>query len=156
MLAERKTLIERMIDIAEELSAGDHSRFVSPSLVAGRLKVHPTYVSVVVRGLRARGRWPWPKLFNWMGGAGHVHEESALRLFRMVYGSARDRGFQPSLREMAKASGCKNQNSVVGRIDTLISLGYIAIPPSSPRQSRAWIILKRPDGSPFTGFAEKP
>lgn len=76
-----------------------------------------------------------------------------LEVFRLIYETARDRGYQPSIRDMMETFGF-SPNGVMCHIKAMRRKGYLA-PRNGDPVCRAYVILRRPDGSPFTGFAEK-
>lgn len=79
-----------------------------------------------------------------------------LEIFRLIYESARDRGYQPTVREIGKAFGIRSPNGIHCHTKALVRLGYLRrLNGSGTHANRAWVILRRPDGSPFTGFEDK-
>lgn len=77
-------------------------------------------------------------------------------IFRLIYETARDCGYQPTVREIGERFGIRSPNGVVCHTDVLVRRGYLArLNGSGTHANRAWVILRRPDGSRFEGFAEK-
>lgn len=76
------------------------------------------------------------------------------RLLEYLYRAIRDRGYQPSLREMADELGYENPSGPMYHMIGLYQKGYLA-PQVGRGRSRNTVLLKRPDGSPFNGFTER-
>jgi repressor LexA len=77
---------------------------------------------------------------------------SQVAVFNFIYETARNAGFQPSLREIMARFGIVSPNGVACHLQTLERKGWIRRGDGSSRSVR---ILRKPDGSPFTGFADK-
>lgn len=82
-------------------------------------------------------------------------------IFEFVYGHARDRGFQPSYDDIRDRFGIRSRNGVAAHVKALARKGWIEEPAGMGNnnvgaQTRAFRLLRKPDGSPFTGFADKP
>lgn len=79
-----------------------------------------------------------------------------LEIFRLIYETARDKGYQPTVREMMGHCGFLSPQAIGNHVDALVRIGYLArLNGSGTHANRAWVILRRPDGSRFDGFAEK-
>jgi SOS-response transcriptional repressor LexA len=74
-----------------------------------------------------------------------------LRVYEAFYEFARNHGFQPSIRELADMCGYDSANAVHGHMQRIARRGYVRF----TGLNRAVVLLKKPDGSPFRGFAEK-
>ena len=72
-------------------------------------------------------------------------------VFLLIYASARDRGFQPSTRDLCDALSV-TINAVSGFLQGLQNKGWIE---RGDGHSRAVKLLKRPDGTAFDGFLDK-
>lgn len=72
-------------------------------------------------------------------------------VFRYLYEFTRDHGYQPSSRELCVTFQFRPR-AVTGHLYLMARKGWLAM---SEGQSRAVRFLRRPDGSPFTGFADK-
>jgi SOS-response transcriptional repressor LexA len=75
-----------------------------------------------------------------------------LEVLSYLYGHARDRGFQPGLAEIAVHFGNTSHSSARDYVSALERMGYVR----SHGQARGIEMLKKPDGTPFTGFSDKP
>lgn len=75
-----------------------------------------------------------------------------LEIFTLIYESARDKGFQPTIREMMPVFGIASENGIHCHLKALAKRGYLRL----EREARALRILRRPDGSRFEGFQDKP
>jgi repressor LexA len=75
------------------------------------------------------------------------------RVYHAIYDSARDRGYQPSIRKVAGALGMRSSNAVVCHLRALQAKGWVG---RAGRDSAAIPILRNPDGSEFRGFVPKP
>jgi repressor LexA len=73
-------------------------------------------------------------------------------ILRFIYESARDTGFQPDIGEICARFGIAGTNGVVCHLKALAKKGYVELVYARARSIR---ILRRPDGRPFRGFAEK-
>lgn len=73
-------------------------------------------------------------------------------IFTLIYETARDRGSQPSIREIMTHFGMKSPNGVVGHLRLIAAKGYIA---RYFHKQYNLLILRRPDGSRFEGFQDK-
>lgn len=78
--------------------------------------------------------------------------ERQMAIFAFIYEHARDKGFQPTLRELGEHFGIRSPNGLMCHLRSLRKQGFIGEPEAG---SRCIPIYKKPDGSPFTGFAEK-
>jgi repressor LexA len=74
-------------------------------------------------------------------------------IFAMIYTWVRDRGDLPTVREIMARFGIASPNGVMSHIRALRAKGYLG--PGRPNHSTG-ALLRRPDGSPFDGFADKP
>lgn len=74
-------------------------------------------------------------------------------IFTLIYESARDKGFQPTIRELMVCFGIKSPNGVMYHVKEFRKKGYLK--DADGQYSRAYVILKRPDGTPFLGFQDK-
>jgi SOS-response transcriptional repressor LexA len=74
-------------------------------------------------------------------------------VFRLIYEGARDRGERPTVYDLMATFGFASPNAVMGHIRALRAKGYLG----AGRVNRSLgSLLRRPDGSPFDGFADKP
>lgn len=74
-------------------------------------------------------------------------------MFRLLYETVRDKGYQPSMRELMEVFNIKSPNGIAVQFKAMEKKGYLT------RPHKKWaklVILRRPDGSPFTGFQDKP
>lgn len=85
----------------------------------------------------------------------HDLTQRQAEVFRLIYESARDLGVQPSFRDIAASIGTKSPHGVSWFIDALEKKGYVARP-KDHQMSRSLRILRRPDGSRFEGFQDRP
>jgi SOS-response transcriptional repressor LexA len=69
-----------------------------------------------------------------------------------MYEFTRDNGFQPSYRDMARQFHFNSINGLVSHMRALQKKGFLLIPGNETRSIRFKV---RPDGQPFTGFADK-
>lgn len=74
------------------------------------------------------------------------------RLMTFLYASLRDRGMTPSHLEICEHLGAFYQSAVCAHLRLLEKKGYVELGANRRRGVR---ILRKPDGSPFRGFAEK-
>lgn len=72
--------------------------------------------------------------------------------YSYIYEFTKEHGFQPGLRDVAAHFGLASPTGVYHRLGAVVKKGYIAF---SGSQSRAIRFLRRPDGNPFRGFADK-
>lgn len=75
-----------------------------------------------------------------------------MAVLRFIYETARDRGYQPSYREIAKHLGASSPNAVAALAKPLVRREWLAFGES---RSRSFVILRRPDGAPFRGFSDR-
>jgi hypothetical protein len=62
----------------------------------------------------------------------------------------------PTVRELMEQYDIASPNGILCHVRVLQLKGYLGkAPPSSAGPSRSYRILRRPDGAPFDGFAEK-
>jgi SOS-response transcriptional repressor LexA len=73
-----------------------------------------------------------------------------MEVFRWFYNHVRNRGFQPSYREMMDRFGL-SPNSVTLKMRTLEKHGYVG---AYRGAKRCVPIYRKPDGSPFRGFKD--
>lgn len=73
-------------------------------------------------------------------------------IFEAIYASARDLGYQPSHHELKDRFGISSPNGLKCHLDAIRHKGWIDI---RSGESRSLRFLRRPDGTEFTGFAEK-
>ena len=88
-----------------------------------------------------------------MGGSTALSDKQAA-IFRFIYETARDLGFQPSIREIGAKFDIRSPNGVVCHLSVLARKGWIEEVDGKP-QARAIRFLRRPDGAIFAGFADK-
>lgn len=75
------------------------------------------------------------------------------QILHYIYAHARERGYQPSYREMCEVFGIGSPNAMRGVVVALIRKGWISL---SGHESRAVRFLRRPhDGGEFRGFIDK-
>lgn len=74
-------------------------------------------------------------------------------VFRFIYEHARDLGYAPSYREIAESFGTGDPANVRRMVVSMHKKGWLMEPDD---KSRCFRFLRRPDGSPFTGFLDKP
>jgi repressor LexA len=74
------------------------------------------------------------------------------QLFDFIWESARDHGFQPSIREIGKTFGISSPHGITCHLSALTNKGWIE---TSDNRSRAIIFLRNPDGTEFRGFEQK-
>jgi SOS-response transcriptional repressor LexA len=74
------------------------------------------------------------------------------RVFRWIFEETMRRGFQPSFIEVAEHFGWTNRNATQCHVNALRLKGYVG---ASTSESRALRLLRKPDGSEFTGFVCK-
>lgn len=74
-------------------------------------------------------------------------------VFEYLYEFARDNGYQPSVREIAEHFGMDSQMGPFAHFRALTRKGWIVAAGGNSRSIR---FLRRPDGTPFDGFADKP
>jgi hypothetical protein len=73
-------------------------------------------------------------------------------LYAWYYEQARDRGYQPSVREMGAAFGLTSPNGIHIHMRAWARKGYVAEPHGAKRALR---FLRKPNGQKFDGFADK-
>lgn len=73
-------------------------------------------------------------------------------IFVAIYESARDKGFQPSIRELCDLTGIRSTNGIVGHLNGLERKGWID---NGGMGSRCIRMMRNLDGTPFDGFAAK-
>lgn len=76
-----------------------------------------------------------------------------MEIYRTIYESARDNGYQPSIREIGDAVGLASTNGVVIHLRCLVLKGWIG--GGDQVSSRSVVLLKNLDGSKFKGFVPK-
>lgn len=77
-----------------------------------------------------------------------------MAVFRFIYEHARDKGYQPSFRQIAAEFGFASySNSMTCHLVALAKKGFVT--GDLHGKSRSIKFLRRPDGKPFTGFADK-
>jgi repressor LexA len=83
--------------------------------------------------------------------------EKQAAVFRFIYETARDRGYQPSFREIGERFGIGGTNGVMCHVTALARKGWISPRPAGHGSgpSRAIVFLRRPTGEPFCGFSDK-
>lgn len=74
-----------------------------------------------------------------------------MEVYAYLYGFTRDNGHQPTLRELMATFGV-SANALVGYLRSLHAKGWLD---HGDGRSRAIRFLRRPDGTPFTGFADR-
>ncbi len=74
-------------------------------------------------------------------------------VYRHIYETTRDTGVQPSIRDLMVRFEIGSPNGVANILAYIVGKGYIAR--DGLRHSRSLRFLRRPDGTPFTGFADK-
>lgn len=72
-------------------------------------------------------------------------------VFLWIYEFTRDRGYQPSFRDVSREFRFRSTNSVRYHLDVLAHKGWIEPVDFGNRCIR---FLFRPDGSPFCGFSD--
>jgi repressor LexA len=72
--------------------------------------------------------------------------------FRLIYESARDKGYQPSIRELMRRLNINSPNGITGHLCALRRKGWLR---GGKARSRAIRLLRRLDDSPFEGFADR-
>jgi SOS-response transcriptional repressor LexA len=75
-----------------------------------------------------------------------------LEVLSFLYGHARDRGYQPDIREIAAGIGAASPNGAMGHLILLEKKGFVR--PTG--MARGVEMIRRPDGTKFEGFADKP
>jgi SOS-response transcriptional repressor LexA len=75
-----------------------------------------------------------------------------LRVYEHIFMHTMEHGYQPSFQEVAAHFGWGNRNATQCHVEALRHWGYVG---SSTNESRALRLLKKPDGSEFTGFVCK-
>jgi len=83
---------------------------------------------------------------------GDIATDRQLEIFALIYESARNHGYQPSVRELCDLTGITSPNGIVGHIDALEAKGYVK---ADKNAARCLTILRKPDGTPFRGFEAK-
>lgn len=76
-----------------------------------------------------------------------------LAVLRLIYETARDRGYQPSYREIDAELDLGGTNGVTLVLKALARKGYVRLP---GKCSRAVVIVRRPDHRDFAGFDDGP
>jgi SOS-response transcriptional repressor LexA len=74
-------------------------------------------------------------------------------VYRFIYETARDKGCQPSLPEIRAKFGITTDGGARVHLLALGKKGYIRMREGG---FRSVVFVLRPDGTPFTGFADKP
>lgn len=80
-------------------------------------------------------------------------EKIATDLYKKFYNFVRANGFQPSRHEISMWHGYRTVTFANNRMYDIQELGFIKI---DTGRTRDCVILLRPDGTPFHGFAEPP
>ena len=83
--------------------------------------------------------------------ADQIPTPSQRDIFQAIYSHARNRGYQPSIMELMDCYGFTSPNAILGPIKVLARKGWV----SESGAHRAVRFLRRPDGLPFRGFADK-
>ena len=73
-------------------------------------------------------------------------------IFTMIYESARDKGYQPTVREIMAEFDIKGPNAVICHFVALTKKGWVK---RSNSRTRSLEILRNLDGSKFCGFMPK-
>lgn len=73
-------------------------------------------------------------------------------ILKYIYETARDRGYQPSFREVVKVFGFSGTHAVTCHLKRLERRGWIRL---GACRSRRVEFLRTPSGALFTGFADK-
>lgn len=73
-------------------------------------------------------------------------------VFLMIYTWARDKGYQPSIREIMESLDHKSPNGVLCHVRALETKGWMK---SHISRTRSMELLRNLDGSPFRGFVPK-
>jgi SOS-response transcriptional repressor LexA len=76
------------------------------------------------------------------------------QVFRLIYESARDRGYQPTLRELQAALGLASLNGLVGHLVALDRKGWLVYR-QGQGGARCLTLLRKPNGEPFAGFCDR-
>jgi SOS-response transcriptional repressor LexA len=77
-----------------------------------------------------------------------------MEIYTFIYEHARDRGFQPSYREIAvHFRGQSRPGVFVSAVRALAAKGWID---RDARTNRSFRFLRKPDGTKFAGFCDKP
>lgn len=78
--------------------------------------------------------------------------EKQADVYLFIYGTTRDKGYQPTYREMMAEFGWSALNSVHGNIASLEKKGFLLGSGDHKRRIR---FLRNPDGSKFVGFTQR-
>jgi SOS-response transcriptional repressor LexA len=78
--------------------------------------------------------------------------ERQAEIFAFIYETARDRGYQPTYRQLMEKFGILSTNGISCHLKSLADKGWIEALDGEKRGIR---FLRRPDGRPFTGFSDK-
>ena len=73
-------------------------------------------------------------------------------VYQALYETTRRQGYQPSLRELAALLGWTGWSHAQRSLDAIKSKGWID---ADPQAGRAIRFRYRPDGQPFSGFADR-
>jgi SOS-response transcriptional repressor LexA len=84
--------------------------------------------------------------------AGDPLTERQAEIFEYLYEITRDTGCQPTYRETMDRFGIQSTNGLSCQIKAFADKGWIEAGTGDKRGIR---FLRRPDGRPFTGFADK-
>jgi SOS-response transcriptional repressor LexA len=82
--------------------------------------------------------------------AGPLTEKQA-EVFRFIYDTARDRGYQPSVRELMERFDWLSPRAVTAHLAALRRKGWVS---PGAGKARNVVFLRRPGGSAFRGFAD--
>jgi SOS-response transcriptional repressor LexA len=69
-----------------------------------------------------------------------------------IYNSVRDKGFQPTVKELIVAQGVHSPNAIHLHLRAMVEHGWIRL----HFKARAVEFILRPDGHKFTGFLDRP
>jgi repressor LexA len=83
--------------------------------------------------------------------AGDPLTERQAEIFAWIYEIVRDRGYQPTYRQLMEKFGIQSTNGITCHLKSIADKGWIDL----GGEKRGIRFLKRPDGRPFTGFADK-
>jgi DNA-binding CsgD family transcriptional regulator len=71
-------------------------------------------------------------------------------VYRWIYEQTRDRGIQPTYREIGIRFGIRSPNGVWCHLHPIALKGYVDFLPGR----HGFLFLRRPDGRPFLGFRD--
>jgi hypothetical protein len=78
--------------------------------------------------------------------------ERQFEVFRLLYESARDRGYQPSIRSLCAALGMRSPNAMSSHLRALARAGWLR---PGGGESRSVEFLRTLTGQPFRGFLDR-